>query len=104
MVILSLTNYQLSQGLHLLDLVVWERLLKTLNMPKNKKKRLNKYLVLTSASFQIGITVFLASSLGKYFDLKYNLEKNWFTILFVLLALIISMYSLIQQLNKLNNE
>lgn len=76
-------------------------------MPKNKKKRkkqLNQYLVLTSASFQIGITIYLGSYLGKYLDLKYNLEKNWFTILFVLLALIISMYSLIQQLNKLNNE
>ena len=76
-------------------------------MPKNKKKRkkrLNKYLVLTSASFQIGITIYLGSYLGKYLDLKYNLEKNWFTIAFVLLALIISMYSLIQQLNKLNNE
>jgi membrane protein DedA with SNARE-associated domain len=76
-------------------------------MPKNKKtrkKQLNKYLVLTAASFQIGITIYLGSYIGKYFDLKYNLEKNWFTILFVLLALIISMYSLTQQLNKLNNE
>jgi len=76
-------------------------------MLKNKKKRekqLNKYLVLTSASFQIGITIYLGTYLGKYLDLKYNLEKNWFTILFVLLAVIISMYSLVQQLNKLNNE
>ena len=71
---------------------------------KTRKKQPNKYLVLISASFQIGVTVYLGSYLGKYLDFKYNLEKNWFTILFVLLALIISVYSLIQQLNKLNNE
>ena len=71
---------------------------------KTRKKQPNKYLVLISASFQIGVTVYLGSYLGKYLDLKYNLEKNWFTILFVLLAVIISTYSLAQQLNKLNNE
>jgi len=93
--------------LPLLGLVVWGRLLKILNMLKNKKKRkkqLNKYLVLTSASFQIGMTIYLGSYIGKYLDLKYTLDKSWFTVLFVLLALIISMYSLIHQLNKLNNE
>ncbi len=76
-------------------------------MLKNKKKRKkqhNKYLVLTSASFQTGITIYLGSYLGKYLDRQHNLEKNWLTILFVLLAVIISMYSLVQQLNKLNNE
>ena len=76
-------------------------------MPKNKKskkKQLNKYLLFTSASFQTGVTIYLGSYLGKYLDEKYNLEKNWFTIAFVLLALIISIYSLIKQLNKLNNE
>jgi len=76
-------------------------------MPKNKKKRkkqLNKYLVLTSTSFQFGITIYLGSYIGKYFDLTFNLEKNWFTALFVILALIISFYNLVQQLKKLNNE
>ena len=71
---------------------------------KPKKKQLNKYLALTSISFQIGITIYLGSYIGKYLDAKYALEKNWFTITFVLLALIISIYSLIKQLNKLNNE
>ena len=71
---------------------------------KTRKKQHNKYLFLISASFQIGITIYLGSYMGKYLDFKYNLEKNWFTILFVLLALIISVYSLIQQLNKLNND
>ena len=75
-----------------------------LENPRKKKRPLNRYLVLTSIPFQIGVIVYLGAYLGKYLDLKYNLEKNWFTILLVLLAIIISMYSLMQQLKKLNNE
>tara|TARA_Y100001968_G_C19393270_1_gene736816 strand:+ start:1167 stop:1397 length:231 start_codon:yes stop_codon:yes gene_type:complete len=71
---------------------------------KRKKKQLNKYLALTSISFQIGLTVYIGSYIGKHLDTKYNLEKNWFTIAFVLLAMIVSIYNLIKQLNKLNNE
>lgn len=71
---------------------------------KRKKKQLNKYLALTSISFQIGLTVYVGSYTGKYLDAKYNLEKNWFTIAFVLLALVVSTYSVIKQLNNLNNE
>ncbi len=71
--------------------------------PTKKKKPLNRYLALTSIPFQIGITVYLGAYLGEYFDSKYAFEKPWFTILGVLLALIISMYSVIKQLNELNN-
>tara|TARA_B100000902_G_C27054165_1_gene785682 strand:- start:318 stop:548 length:231 start_codon:yes stop_codon:yes gene_type:complete len=76
-------------------------------MPKNKKKRKkqhNKYLVLSSASFQFGVTIYLGSYIGKTLDAVYVLEKKWFTILFVLLAFLTSIYSLIKQLNKLNDE
>jgi len=55
-------------------------------------------------SFQIGLTVYVGSYTGKYLDAKYNLEKNWFTIAFVLIALVVSTYSVIKQLNNLNNE
>jgi F0F1-type ATP synthase assembly protein I len=72
--------------------------------PSKKKKPLNRYLQLTSISFQIGITIYLGAYLGKLLDTKYAFEKPWFTIAGVLLALIIAMYSVIQQLNKLNNR
>ena len=75
-----------------------------LENPRKKKRPLNRYLVLTSIPFQIGVTVYLGAYLGKHLDFKYNLEKNWFTILLVLLAIIISMYSLMKQLKKFNNE
>ncbi len=76
-------------------------------MSKNKtkkKKQLNKYLVLTSIPFQMGLTFYLGSYIGSLLDKKYNLEKNYFTILFVLLALFISIYNITKQLKKLDNE
>ena len=76
-------------------------------MSKNKtkrKKQLNKYLILTSISFQMGATFYLGSYIGSFLDKQYNLEKNYYTILFVLLALFISIYNITKQLKKLDNE
>ncbi len=72
--------------------------------PRKKKRPLNRYLVLTSVPFQIGITIYLGAYLGELLDSKYTFEKPWFTILGVLLALVIAMYSVTQQLNKLNKQ
>ena len=71
---------------------------------KNKKKQRNRFLALSSLPFQIGITIYLGAYLGKYLDQKYLTEKPLFTIIFVLLALFISLYSVIQQLNRINND
>ena len=71
---------------------------------KNKKKQRNRFLALSSLPFQIGITIYLGAYLGKYLDQKYLTEKPLFTILFVLLALFISLYSVVQQLNRINND
>ena len=69
-----------------------------------KKRQLNKYLQLTGISFQIGVTIFLGAYFGKHLDAKYNYSKRWFTISLTLLALIISIYSVIKQLEKINND
>ena len=69
-----------------------------------KKRPLNRYLILTSVPFQIGITIYLGVYLGESLDSRYTFEKPWFTILGVLLALIVAMYSVIQQLNRLNMQ
>ena len=70
--------------------------------PRKKKRPLNRYLVLTSVPFQIGITIYLGAYLGELLDSRYTFEKPWFTILGVLFALVVAMYSVIQQLNRLN--
>ena len=72
--------------------------------PKSKKKQRNRFLALSSLPFQMGITIYLGAHFGKYLDQKYLTEKPWFTILCVFLALIVSLYSVIQQLNRINKD
>ena len=72
--------------------------------PKNKKKQRNRFLLLSAIPFQMGITIYLGVYLGKHLDLKYLTEKPWFTILGVILSLAISLYSVIQQLNRVNKD
>ena len=71
---------------------------------KNKKKQPKRFIVLIAVATQMGITIFLGASLGKYLDAKYQSEKPWFTITLTLFALLISLYSVLQTLNKLNND
>ena len=76
-------------------------------MRKNKRKKKsphNKYLILTSVSFQMGVTFYLAAYFGAYLDEKYMFEKKWSTIFLILVALIFSIYNVIKQLKKINNE
>ncbi len=72
--------------------------------PRKKKKQLNRYLQLTSIATQIGATIFLGSYLGKYIDGLYSFSKPWFTLLLTLLAMVLSIYSVIQQLKKINKQ
>lgn len=72
--------------------------------PKNKKKQRNRFLALSSLPLQMGITIYLGAYFGKRLDQKYLTEKPWFTISCIFLALIISLYSLVKQLNKINKD
>ena len=71
---------------------------------KNKKKPPKRFIVLIAVASQMGITIFLGATLGKFLDAKYQTEKAWFTIALTLFALLISLYSVLQTLNKLNND
>lgn len=76
-------------------------------MRKNKRKKKgphNKHLILTSVSFQMGVSFYLAAYFGAYLDEKYMLEKKWGTISLILIALIFSIHNVIKQLKKINNE
>jgi uncharacterized membrane protein len=52
----------------------------------------------------MGVTIFLGAYLGKYLDAKYQADKAWFAIALTLFALLISLYSVLQTLNRLNND
>ena len=71
---------------------------------KNKKNQRNRLLALSSLPIQMGVTIYLGANFGKYLDQKYQTEKPWLTISCVFLALIISLYSLVQQLNRINKK
>ena len=76
-------------------------------MPENKNRKRkphNKYLTLTSLSFQMGVTIYLGSYIGKNLDKNNNTDKDYFTIIFVLLSVAIAMYMFIKQAKKMNNE
>ncbi|MFT6323440.1 MAG: putative membrane protein YfcA [Halieaceae bacterium] len=59
-------------------------------------------MTLSGVGAQMGITIWLGAQLGKWLDEKYPSDKNWFTIGLVLFAVGISLYNLIQQVNRLN--
>ena len=71
---------------------------------KNKKKQPNRFLALSMLASQMGITVYLGAYLGKYLYEKYATQKAWFTISLTLFSLVISLYSVIKQVNKLNDD
>jgi F0F1-type ATP synthase assembly protein I len=64
---------------------------------------LKSIAVFTGIAAQMGITIFAGAYVGKYLDLEYPSTKKWFTMLFTLLGVGISLYVVLKQLNKFNN-
>lgn len=71
--------------------------------PKQDPKRpLNPILRFTAVGFQMGATIFLGNALGKWLDETYK-ETFWESLI-TLLAVLISMFSVIFQVLKLSKE
>ncbi|MFK7755510.1 MAG: AtpZ/AtpI family protein [Flavobacteriales bacterium] len=70
----------------------------------SKNKRFNRYLVLSSAGLQMGITIYLGAYLGKWLDEKYPSDKNWYTIICTLAAVVLALWQVLRQVNRLNDE
>ncbi|WP_340064215.1 AtpZ/AtpI family protein [Ascidiimonas aurantiaca] len=66
------------------------------------KKPFNHYIILTGIALQMGITVYLASWLGKWLDRTYNPEGRAYTIVLTLLGVGIALFNVLRQTNKLN--
>ncbi len=71
------------------------------NLPK--KKPHNKYLQLTGIAFQMGVTLYLATYLGKKLDEYFQTEKRIYTIIATLLGLLIAIWNVLRQLKKVNH-
>jgi F0F1-type ATP synthase assembly protein I len=53
---------------------------------------------------QMGITIYLGAYFGKRLDENYQNQTPWFTMVGILSALVLSLLSLIKQLNRLNKD
>ncbi|MFT6749331.1 MAG: hypothetical protein ACI9XR_000437 [Flavobacterium sp.] len=73
-------------------------------MSNQNKNQRNKWLSLISIPIQIGVVVYLFSRVGEWVDQKFLFEKNTFKIVFILLGVFLSMYSVILQVNKINKN
>ena len=70
---------------------------------QKEKKPLKNWAVLSGIAIQMGATIFLFAWIGQWLDEKYSSNKEWFTILFVLLGVGVAIYTVLQQLKRLNN-
>lgn len=68
------------------------------------EKKPNKFVQLTGIGLQIGVTIYLASLLGKMLDEKYNTRKPYFTLSIIFVVFVLNMFLLVKKLNKLNED
>ncbi len=67
------------------------------------KKKLPKFITLTGIAFQMGITIYGFSYLGKYLDQGQANDGKLWTIVLTLVGVAISLYNLLRQVNKIND-
>lgn len=75
-----------------------------MKMKYSDKNNFNKYFQLTGVAFQMGLTIYLGVYVGKKIDQSVNNSNKTFTIIFTLLALVASIWSVINQLKKINDK
>ncbi|NOR28855.1 MAG: hypothetical protein GQ540_10065 [Lutibacter sp.] len=69
-----------------------------------KKKQLNRYIQLTGVAFQMGITIYLGAYFGKWLDAHFQTSNKTFTIIGTLVAMVVSIWSVLAQLKKINDK
>ncbi|MBQ4820125.1 AtpZ/AtpI family protein [Aquimarina sp. MMG016] len=52
----------------------------------------------------MGATIFLCAYVGKKLDAYYELEKQWFTMGFVIFGVAASLYLVLKQLDRINRS
>ncbi|MFY7810456.1 MAG: AtpZ/AtpI family protein [Flavobacterium sp.] len=67
-----------------------------------KHKPVNKWLQLIGIPIQMGVVIFLFASLGEYLDQKYLNVNHIYTKIVTILGVFVSLYLVIQQVNRIN--
>jgi len=73
------------------------------NEKKDNSNGMKSYFIFSGFAMQMGITIYAGAYLGKYLDGQFPAEKKWFTILFTLLGVGLSLFVLLRQLKKHQN-
>lgn len=74
-----------------------------MNKPK-KKNQLHKYIQFSGIAFQMGITIGACAFFGVWLDKKFPNNYSAYTIVFSLIGVFGSLYSVIKQIQNLNKE
>ena len=71
---------------------------------KENENSAKNYIKFSGIALQMGATIFLMAYLGKWLDERYPADKKWFTMFLTILGVSISLYNVIRQLNKHNDQ
>ena len=69
----------------------------------NQKKSPNLFVLFSGLTVQLGTTMYIASELGKYLDLKFNTGKT-LTALSLITMLCINIYLIVKVSNRYNSR
>ncbi len=69
-----------------------------------KKRQFNNFIRLSGIGIQMGATIYLFSYLGGELDIYYETGSKRCTLILVIIGFVLSLYSLIVQLNKINKN
>lgn len=64
----------------------------------------NRYLELMGIAAQMGVTIFMGAYFGKWLDERYPSDKKWFTMALTILSVMIALYLVLKQVNKINQD
>ncbi|MBS9766680.1 MAG: AtpZ/AtpI family protein [Flavobacteriaceae bacterium] len=73
---------------------------------KNNKRgtQFRKYAQLSGAGIQMGVTIYLASLLGKWLDGYFETGTTTYTLVVTMIGVVISFVSLLAQLKRINKK
>ena len=74
------------------------------NQQEKKKKQFNSFFKLSGLGIQMGAIIYLFSYLGGELDSYFKTESKTYTLILVIVGFLLSLVSLITQLNKMNND
>jgi F0F1-type ATP synthase assembly protein I len=74
------------------------------NEQKKQPSSRSRLARLSGMGMQMAGTIFIFAMLGRWLDEKYPSDKKWWTVGLVLFATVMSMYNILRQVNKMNQD